>query len=132
MAVSIEQSPLGIYHMTGNTAIPQYTDWVVNIAYTVNNGVGVDFTTYTAKLQVKQNYDSPVLLELNTSNGGITLSNNTVTPTNPNITLTFLKGLTNSMTVYDGMIYDLELTSASGLITRIMKGQFALDRAVTH
>lgn len=130
MAVAIEYSPLGVYHMINNYAIPQYTDWQVGIIYQVN-GTTVDFSSgYTGKLQVKQNYDSPVLLELNTTNGGIVLSNGS--GGSANITLYFLKNLTKAMNVYDGMIYDLELTAtSSGTISRIIKGQFALDRNVT-
>jgi len=130
MAVLIEYSPLAIYHMVNNNAIPQYTDWTVTALYTINNGTVVDFSTYTGKLQVKQSYDGPVLLELNTTNGGIQLTNGA--GGTPNITINFLKALTNVMNVYDGMIYDLQVTSSTGQINRIMKGQFALDRAVTH
>jgi len=129
MGSIIETSPLGVYHMTGNQAIPQNTNWSVPIIYLENNAA-FDFSTYTAKLQVKQTYDSAVLLELNTSNGGITLAAGSLTT--PNVTLIFLAPLTAAMTVYTDMIYDIELISSSGSIKRIIKGEFALDRAVTN
>lgn len=129
MGAIIESSPLGIYHMTGNQAIPQNTYWTVPIIYLENNAA-FDFSTYTAKLQVKQTYDSAVLLELNTSNGGITVAAGSLTT--PNVTLNFLPSLTASMTVYTDMIYDIELISPTGSIKRIIKGEFALDRSVTN
>lgn len=128
MPVSIEQSPLGIYHMTGDRAIPQDTNWVVTMIYMINN-VTVDLSTYTGSLQVKQTYDSPPLLTLNAGNGGLVLSSGVAG--SPNVTITFLAPLTLAMQIYTGMVYDIKLVSPGGLITRFVTGQFELQRAVT-
>jgi len=127
MPVAIEQSPLGIYNMTGFQAIPQDTNWTVTMIYMINN-VTVDLSAYTGVLQVKQTYDSPPLLTLNTSNGGLILSSGAAAT--PNVTIVFLAPLTLSMQIYTGMVYDIKLIGPGGLITRFVTGQFELQRAV--
>src|SRR5258706_4768949 len=127
MAVNIEQSPLSIYNMTGAQAIPQDTDWTVTMTYMVG-GLTIDLSTYTGTLQVKQTYDGPVLLNLSTSNGGLVLSSGAAST--PNVTIKFLASLTLLMPIYTGMVYDIKLVSAAGLITRFVVGQFELQRAV--
>lgn len=127
MPVNIINSPLGIYHMTGNQAIPQDTNWGVTMTYQVN-GATVDLSSYTGSLQVKANYDGPVLLDLNTSNGGLSLTSGA--GSTPNVTITFLQALTLAMTTYVGMVYDIKLVASNGKITRFVTGQFELQRAV--
>jgi hypothetical protein len=120
--MSCQNEPLvGTY----NLIIPQGADVPVYLTYKVNNAV-VDLSAYTAKLQVRDDYGTTVLLELTSGDSEITLS-----ATAPNITVTFPSGKTTAMTTYTGMIYDLEIYSPGGLVTRPLKGSFKLDREVT-
>lgn len=107
--------------------LPQGADITVDITYKAGDPPAVvDLTGYTAKLQVRQNYTSPVLLELNSADGTIILSG-----TSPNIKLKFTKTKTNPMTIYEDMVYDFILTSPAGERTRLFEGTFSLSRKIT-
>jgi hypothetical protein len=110
---------------TYNLIIPQGADISINLTYKVDNVV-LDLSAYTAKLQVRVDYGSPVLLELKSIDNEIVLA-----ATSPNIVVKFPNAKTTAMTTYEGMKYDLEITSASNLVTRVLKGTFKLDREVT-
>lgn len=115
----------GYYEING---LPQGSDINIPIAYkTGSPATIVDLSGYSAKLQVRRNYDSPVLIELSSADGTITLS-----ATSPNVTLHFSNSLTEGMTVFNDMIYDLEITSPSGSISRILQGPFSISRQVTR
>lgn len=106
-------------------AIPQGADVTFEISYKPNNVV-LDLSTYSAKLQVRKSYSTPILLELNSIDGSIVLVSS-----EPNITLHFFKEKTESISVTEGMIYDLEITSATGLVSRVIEGSFSLSKQVT-
>lgn len=106
--------------------LPQGSDSQIRITYKPN-GTVVDLTTYTAKLQVRQHYDGPVLVELSTADSSIVLA-----ATAPNITLNFTSAKLEGLTIYEGMIYDLEITSGAGAQTRVIEGSFSISRPVTR
>ena len=85
----------------------------------------INLTGYTARMQVRATIDSTtVALELTTSNGRISLggSAGTVTLTVPAATMTL-----------DGQyVYDLELISGSGVVTRLVQGTFTVRAEVTR
>ncbi len=109
-------------------SLPQGSDTTIPINYRVGDPLAlVELSTYTAKLQVRQNYTSPVLLELSSTDGTIVLDDVT-----PNITLIFIASKTENMTVFEGMIYDLEITSNTGTVTRVLEGTFSISRQVTQ
>ena len=113
---------VGIYDIS---KVPLGADVTIPISYKPG-GVLADLSAYTAKLQVRKTYGSPVLVELTSSDGSITLA-----ATAPNITLSFFKEKTESLAVTEGMIYDLEITDPSGLITRVLQGSFSVSKQVT-
>lgn len=122
-----DESPLAVFNLEGTYAIPQGADWDVAILYKENN-TALDFTTYTAKAQVRKDYGKEVILELNSSDGTIELGDGT--SDTPNVTLKFTSAVTSAMTTYEG-IYDLELTSSLGLVKKFLEGKFSLRREVT-
>lgn len=123
-------SPLGIYDMTGDQAIPQGADWDVAIRYS-EAGNPVDFSSgFTARMQVRTDYDKSIILELNTTDGSIALGNGLASDTTPNVILHFRSSVTSAMTQYSG-IYDLEVTSSGGVVYKFVKGAFSIDREVT-
>lgn len=108
--------------------LPQGSDISIPINYRVGDPLAlVDLSTYTAKLQVRQDYTSPVLIELNSSDGTIVLDSSS-----PNITLIFIASKTENMTVFEDMIYDLEIISSTGDVTRVLEGTFSISRQVTQ
>lgn len=108
--------------------VPQGADFNVEIIYEEGEPPqAVDLSEFTAKLQVRQNYGSPVLLELSTADGSISVGS-----VAPNIVLHFVKDVTSAMTVYSDMIYDLEITSSTNVRSRVLQGKFSLSREVTQ
>lgn len=92
-----------------------------------SDGVPVDLTGYTAKMQVRQSPQSgTVLLELSTSNGRITLGGAAGT-----ITLALTAAITAAIAWRRG-VYDIELTSGDGTVTRLLEGEIQVSKEVTR
>lgn len=89
------------------------------------DAVAIDLTDYTARLQARGRTGT-VLVELNTDNGGITLGGAAGT-----IDLRCEASATTLMTagIYH---YDLELQSAGGEVTRLLQGQWIVQKEVTR
>lgn len=86
----------------------------------------MNLSGYTARMQVRKDIDaSAVLIELTTSNGRIA-----ITPSTGVVTLSLDASTTASLT--KGGVYDLEIVSASGNVTRVIEGQVVLKRNVTR
>jgi hypothetical protein len=122
-----DESPLAVFHLEGNYAVPQGADWDVAILYKENNAA-LDFSTATARMQVRKDYDKEIILELNSADGSITLGDGT--GDTPNVTLKFQSAVTSAMTQYEG-IYDLEVTTNAGVVKKFLEGRFQLRREVT-
>lgn len=96
------------------------------ITWKTTAGVPVDLTGYTAALQVRVQYSSPTtVLSLSTAAGSIVLGGalGTITITAPAASMTM-----------DGAnyVYDLELTSGGGVVTRLVMGSFTVRPQVTQ
>lgn len=122
-----DDSPLGIFHMEGENAIPQGADWDVSIRYRENDSV-VDLTLYTARMQVRKGYGKDLIIELSSDAGTIQLGSGA--GETPNVILKFTSAATSALSQYEG-IYDLELTSPAGLVLKFLEGKFELRREVT-
>jgi hypothetical protein len=92
-------------------------------------GSAVDLTQYDARMQVRESYDSPTVLLSLTVGSGITLGGTAGT-----IDLLVdaddtaqLDGTPNTQ-----FIYDLELESSSGFVTRLVEGTFSIFPEVTR
>lgn len=98
----------------------------VDVLWSQSNGTPVNLTGYTARMQVRpQPGDGAPILDL-TSGSGITLggSAGTIAATAPPATTrTFAPG---------EYVYDLELTSPTGVVTTIIAGQFVVYADVTR
>ena len=85
-----------------------------------------DLTGYTARMQVRRTLESATPeIELTTENGGIVLGGTAGT---------FEISMTNAQTAAldsDG-VYDLEIISGGGTVSRVIQGTFPLDLEVTH
>lgn len=91
------------------------------------SGVAIDLTGCSAKMQVRESVDSSVvLLELSSTNGGITITGSLgridLYLSDENSTL--LSGL--------GGVYDLEIYFPSGDVTRLVEGKLAFKPEVTR
>jgi hypothetical protein len=92
-----------------------------------DNGVAVNLTGYTARMQVRATLESAsTLVELTTANSRIALGGTAGT-----ITLTISATDTAALTAGRG-VYDLELVSGSGIVTRLLQGVATISRNVTR
>jgi tRNA threonylcarbamoyladenosine modification (KEOPS) complex Pcc1 subunit len=81
------------------------------------SGVAINLVGYTARMQVRSTLESAeALIELTTANGRIALGGSAGT-----ITLTISATDTAALTAGRG-VYDLELVSGSGIVTRLLQG----------
>ena len=91
------------------------------------SGVPVSLVGYTARMQVRSTLESATtVVELTTANGRIALGGSAGT-----ITLTISATDTAALTAGRG-VYDLELVSGSGIVTRLLQGVCTISRNVTR
>jgi hypothetical protein len=97
------------------------------ITWKDSNGDPVDLTGYVARMQVRPSATSEdVLLDLSTDNGGLQL-----TPSSGVVTITASAEDTAALDWRKGK-YDLELESADGTVTRLLKGVITVSREITR
>jgi hypothetical protein len=89
-------------------------------------GAAINLTTYTARMQVRNDYQSTsVVLNLTTENGGITLGGAAGT-------ITINASATAMAAIASGTyVYDLEMVLAS-VVTRLVQGSFSVNVEVTR
>jgi hypothetical protein len=92
-----------------------------------SDGIAIPLTSYTARMQIRASVSSPnILLELSTSNGLISISSS-----EGKITLIVGPTVTSIITWRRGK-YDLELTSPTGVVTRLLYGDITVSQEVTR
>lgn len=85
----------------------------------------VDLAGYTARMKVKDRVGGTELLLLDTSNSRIAIDSAAKT-----ITLTLAANDTDDL-AFTSAVYDLEMVSATGVVTRIAQGKFIVSKEVT-
>jgi hypothetical protein len=109
-----------------NVEIDQGADWFLNVTYEQPAGTPVNITGYTSALQLRSlPTDATAVLSLATGSG---------------ITITGATGLvavhataTQTRAIDEGVYYyDLEITSQSGIVTRLVQGQAYVSAEVTR
>lgn len=86
-----------------------------------------DFTNYTARMQIRRTIESgTVMIELTTENGGLTFTNPAQGELTVEMTAVQTAGLSSSG------VYDLEIISAGGEVSRLVQGSFTLNLEVTR
>lgn len=87
----------------------------------------IDLTGCTARMQVRSEVGSPtVLLELNTTNGGVTLGGATGT-----IDL-YISDEDTAAFAWDGGVFDLEITDSADEVVRLVQGSASVSPEVTR
>jgi hypothetical protein len=90
-------------------------------------GLPFDLTSYDVRMQVRKSYTvEALLLALTIANGRIV-----VTPENGQIDLVIDADDTETLEFKDG-VYDLEIESAGGQVTRLIQGIVTLSPEVTR
>lgn len=92
-----------------------------------SDGVVVDLTGYTARMQLREYLDSSsAFVEMTTGNGRIT-----ITAEEGKLALEIPASVTGGITQESGY-YDLEVESSSGVVTRLLQGRVTIDGNVTR
>jgi hypothetical protein len=87
----------------------------------------VDLTGYTARMQIRRTLLSQdFIIELTTENGRISID-----AENGSITLTIDASDTAEFNFFTA-VYDLEIESSGGIVTRIVQGKVTLSKEVTR
>ena len=113
----------GTYNMTCN----QGATFKRTITWTNPNKTPINLTGYTARMQVRTSAAAnTVVLELTTDNGRITLGG-----TSGTVDLLVAANVTANLTpaLY---VYDLEVVSGGGEVTRLVEGNFNVKAEVTR
>tara|TARA_R110000851_G_scaffold12997_3_gene44684 strand:- start:4607 stop:4966 length:360 start_codon:yes stop_codon:yes gene_type:complete len=117
--------------VTKNLTVDQGSTYVHNFTVQESNGDATDLTNYSARLQVRRSYDnSNVILEATNVNNKIN-----VDASNGILRLTLLPADTSNIGFTGAnleAVYDLEIESIAGVVTRLIEGSFTIDREVTR
>jgi hypothetical protein len=110
-----------------NFTLEQGTTFVREIVYRDANGALVNLSGYSARMQIRPYKDSPdVLVSATTDNGKLE-----IVGAAGKITLTLTPSDTNSIEFAQG-VYDLEIESGGGVVTRLLEGTVTFNKQVTR
>lgn len=108
--------------------IEQGATFQLSLIWKQSTGTPVNLTGYTARMQVRRKYTSETpLLSFTTENGAIVLGGAAGT-----ITVTGMATLTDDLPAPAPGVYDLELVSPSGIVTRLVQGGAFITPEVTR
>lgn len=107
--------------------IEQGTTFRLSLIWKDSEGDPVNLTGYTARMQMRRRHSATEkILDLTTQNGAIALGGAAGT-----IEVTVPATATDDISVRSG-VYDLELVSASGVVTRLIEGGVTVTPEVTR
>jgi hypothetical protein len=111
------------YHMT----IDQGTTVSIDFQYRTSAGVPIPLTSYTARMQARPTQSSAVtVMDCTTANGQLVVTGATGT-----VTLA-LTATQSAALDFDRAVYDIEIVSPAGVVTRLVQGTVTLSREVTR
>ena len=107
--------------------IDQGADWFLNLQYKDSAGAAINLTNYTAAMQFRLTVDAATAAISLTQSSGITITEATGTLA---IRVTAAQTATlDDSAKYD---YDLEITSPSGVVTRLIQGVASVSSQITR
>ena len=124
--------PAGKY----NLLIEQGATFELELQYKDSNGVVVDLTGYSGRLQIRPSIGSPTAYlclssSLNPDGTGLNFSgSNGSTPPSSGSIGVYISAITSSMLTFNTGVYDLEIQSGS-FVTRLLQGNVQLSKEVT-
>ena len=114
----------GIY----DTEIEQGATLNISVTWKDSNSTPINLTGYTARSQFRPTYQATTtVLSLTTENGGIALGGTAGT-----IQLTASATTTAALTAPSNGVWDLELVSAGGTVTRLLQGGYRVTPEATR
>ncbi len=112
---------------TFNITINQGATFELTITWKDSAGTAINLTGYTARMQVRETYSSTSTIVSLTSGSGITLGGAAGT-----IAILISATTTAALTAPFSGVYDLELVSAGGVVTRLLQGAATVSPEVTR
>ena len=98
------------------------------LTWRTSSGAPVDLTGCKVRMQVREDYESPLpLLELTTENGGVTID-----PVEMGVLHLYLSDADTAACLWDGGVFDIEVMHPSGDVTRIVQGSVSVSPEVTR
>jgi hypothetical protein len=106
--------------------IDQGADWFFNVTYEQPAGTPVNITNYTAALQLRSLPQSATAVLSLTTGSGITITGTS------GLVAVHATAVQTGAIVAGDYYYDLEITSQSGVVTRLVQGQALVNPQVTR
>jgi len=107
--------------------INQGATFELTITWKDSAGTAINLTGYTARMQVRETYSSSSTIISLTSGSGITLGGAAGT-----VAILISATTTAALTAPFSGVYDLELVSAGGVVTRLLQGAATVSPEVTR
>lgn len=112
---------------THDILVEQGATYISNLVWKDSDNVPIDLTGYTARMQFRRTKSATTaLLSATTENGYITLGGAAGT-----IDISIPDDITAALTVTRA-VYDLELISSTGVVTRLIEGDVEISKEVTR
>lgn len=117
------------FSLDGNTVtIEQGSTFSLSINYKDSGGSTINLSSgYTARMQCRAGRASSSTVFSLTSSSEITLA-----ATNPNILVTIPATTTDDYAAPLRGVYDLEIESSAGVVTKVLKGNLVIEAEVTR
>lgn len=117
--------------VTYNMTVDVGADFAITFAYKDTDGNAIDLTGYTAAMQVRTTPDAATALVSLTTGSGITITGATGTIL-VNMSAAQTGALTSTTQAGTPYVYDLEITSPTAVITRLVQGVINASANVTQ
>jgi hypothetical protein len=112
---------------TFNITINQGATFELTITWKDSAGTAINLSGYTARMQVRETYASTSPIVSLTNGAGITLGGAAGT-----IAIVISATTTTALTAPFSGVYDLEIQSAAGVVTRLIQGSATVTAEVTR
>ena len=109
-----------------NLTFSQGATWKLAMTYTNGDGAPIDLTDYSSKMQARTSYDSDVAVLTLTNGSGIVLGG-----TAGSINL-LVAATATAQIAANQYVYDLEVESDSGEVSRVIQGTLIVTPEVTR
>lgn len=107
--------------------INQGATFELTVTWKDSTGAAINLTGYSARMQVRETYSSSSTIVSLTNGSGITLGGAAGT-----IAILISATTTAALTAPFSGVYDLELVSAGGVVTRLLQGAATVTPEVTR
>ena len=107
--------------------INQGATYELTVTWKDSTGAAINLTGYSARMQVRETYSSASTIVSLTNGSGITLGGAAGT-----IAILISATTTAALTAPFSGVYDLELVSAGGVVTRLLQGAATVTPEVTR